>query len=277
MKNILVLFIVLLLLSACDNGSDTVGNFFSIRVVDAADEPVAGLEVRVNNAGFDDDYFMGRLQTTIHFETQEAHHVDLDVYDLFGGHIRTLLAQNLSAGSHAISWNGRDADANPVNIGGTNVFRYELTVIGADSTEIIFQDSKYMCMTLSLGTEGIIDTTGYEGWLAYNNKLAFPHLVYQEELARTNEDGVFIENFFLSDSINIKLVDSLNGEFLVFTKKMNRKANHYNLVWENPLPAEELRETDEDKCDLITLERGVGDDEIPEGYQLDQNYPNPFN
>ena len=60
----------------------------------------------------------------IAFELPAAGHARLDVYDLGGRRIATLLDESLPAGRHAAAWNGRD-DAGAVQPGGVYLFRLE--------------------------------------------------------------------------------------------------------------------------------------------------------
>jgi hypothetical protein len=48
-----------------------------------------------------------RQRTTIHFETSTSAQVTLTVYNVLGQKIATLVDRKLSAGPHAIAWDGR--------------------------------------------------------------------------------------------------------------------------------------------------------------------------
>ncbi len=56
-------------------------------------------------------------KTTVRFELPEAGFVTLGVYDASGRMVRSLLAADMPAGPHALSWNGRDALGRPVASG----------------------------------------------------------------------------------------------------------------------------------------------------------------
>lgn len=61
--------------------------------------------------------------TTIRFGIPEASNVRVDVYDLLGQHVATLLSTRLNAGLHSVIWNGKDASGKAVASG---VYLYRL-------------------------------------------------------------------------------------------------------------------------------------------------------
>ena len=56
-------------------------------------------------------------KTSISFDLAAAGHVRLEVYDLRGALVRTLLGADLAAGRHEIPWDGRDAAGRAVSSG----------------------------------------------------------------------------------------------------------------------------------------------------------------
>ena len=75
--------------------------------------------------------------TTIRFGLPEPSNVRLDVYDMTGKHIATLVSKRLSAGIHSVTWNGKDESGKAVASG---VYLYRLET---DK----FIDSKRMVLT----------------------------------------------------------------------------------------------------------------------------------
>ena len=61
--------------------------------------------------------------TTIRFELPQLVDVRLDVYDLLGQKVRTLVAGERSAGGHEAVWDGRDGSGQLV---GNGVYFYRL-------------------------------------------------------------------------------------------------------------------------------------------------------
>jgi hypothetical protein len=56
-------------------------------------------------------------ETTINFSLKEAGHVNLEVYNIKGQRVTTLVNEEMSAGHHNVVWNGRDERGNQVSSG----------------------------------------------------------------------------------------------------------------------------------------------------------------
>jgi len=65
--------------------------------------------------------------TTIAYDVAKRSHVTLRVYDVSGALVRTLLDENVDAGSHLVEWNGRNDQGGPASSG---VYFYRLTAPG---------------------------------------------------------------------------------------------------------------------------------------------------
>jgi hypothetical protein len=65
--------------------------------------------------------------TTIAFSVPEASHVELDVFDLRGRFVRTLIGEECQAGEQRVSWNGTDHAGRPASSG---VYFYRLRASG---------------------------------------------------------------------------------------------------------------------------------------------------
>jgi len=55
--------------------------------------------------------------TTISFALPSSSHVEVQVLDILGRHITTLISETMSAGQHSIVWHGNDAQGQPVSAG----------------------------------------------------------------------------------------------------------------------------------------------------------------
>lgn len=69
--------------------------------------------------------------TTISFTVPDAHQVELEVFDLLGRRVQSLVAGSLPAGSHSVVWDGSDQEGGRV---ATGVYLYRLRVQGIEYT-----------------------------------------------------------------------------------------------------------------------------------------------
>ncbi|MBP7563758.1 MAG: T9SS type A sorting domain-containing protein, partial [Candidatus Cloacimonetes bacterium] len=59
----------------------------------------------------------GNPSTTIRFSSNEAQKVSVDIYNVKGQKVKTLVNQNLSQGTHGFVWTGEDDNAHSVSTG----------------------------------------------------------------------------------------------------------------------------------------------------------------
>lgn len=295
-KGLILLSIMIIIFCGCEKitESDPSGELLSIKVVDTNGEPVSGLKVGTMNAIFNDTAFWGgengRPYTTILFSIETESNVQIDVYNLFDEKIRTLSSEENLIGNHQIGWDGKDDNNVSVIAGGTNVFRYELTITHPETNDVIFQESKFMCLAaLTNIFNASIGTTDSNGDFSYDNKLAFPNLFNLGEQAHTSEFGQIMTPFTFNDSIVIALYNPETEEYLDYTRLMESSdSNHYELIWSDPesLSNRErsdkynaLSEFNSNKSTTATLKkecfRNISN--RPTENELGQNYPNPFN
>jgi len=90
--------------------------------VDEEDDPTADLPQQTRLVGNYPNPFNPR--TEIHFELDREQPVRLQVFDLRGRQVRTLVAGTLPAGPHCATWNGRDDRGRALASG---VYLYRLT------------------------------------------------------------------------------------------------------------------------------------------------------
>jgi hypothetical protein len=75
------------------------------------------------------------LETTIRFRLIRSGHVRLNVYNILGQKVRTLINTQLDVGHHAVSWDGRD-DSGDIAASGVYFYRIE-TAQGIKSRKMI--------------------------------------------------------------------------------------------------------------------------------------------
>ena len=74
--------------------------------------------------------FRGR--STIHFSIPRSGRVDLDVYNILGQRVKTLVSGELSAGRHSVTWAGDDDRGGKVASG---VYLYRLSAGGQSAVK----------------------------------------------------------------------------------------------------------------------------------------------
>ena len=70
--------------------------------------------------------------TTINYQLQKAGHVSLNVYNITGQVVRTLVAEVQNVGSYSVVWNGRDDDGKSVS---TGLYFYRLSLSGINDVK----------------------------------------------------------------------------------------------------------------------------------------------
>lgn len=64
-------------------------------------------------------------KTTIHFSMLKAGEVRIEVYNLMGQKIRTLVSEKRAAGNHFVSWDGKNDFGQPI---GSGIYLYKMTI-----------------------------------------------------------------------------------------------------------------------------------------------------
>lgn len=99
-----------------------------------------GSHAKGDGTGVQRDYFLGQCYpnpfnaaTTIEFSIRERSHVTLQIYNIAGQRVRTLVDEDRAPGVHAdVTWDGRDNDGRPVASG---IYFYRLTAQGFTQTK----------------------------------------------------------------------------------------------------------------------------------------------
>jgi hypothetical protein len=71
-------------------------------------------------------------ETTINFSMSEAGMVNIEIYNIKGQRVKTLVSEDMDAGNHSLVWNGRDNNNNPVSSG---VYFYKMVTGKYTSTK----------------------------------------------------------------------------------------------------------------------------------------------
>jgi len=200
-----------------------------VRVVDTAGLPVSGLNLgSINHSYITPLSKMGidpQAEVPISFDLPTAVDVLLEIYDYYGNHIRTLLDQRMSAGSHTVTWDGRDDEVNELVSG---YYRYHL-IAGA------FEEGHWMILERGPDPEQtIIGQTNDQGVFVTADTLFFPCLLgAPPEITATDEFGNPIGYFHYADTVTLTLSDpDLPGQFLYFEEPLEPAFNNLELIWD---------------------------------------------
>jgi flagellar hook assembly protein FlgD len=74
-------------------------------------------------------------RSTIPFSLPQSSEVTLRILNLTGRSVKTLVAEGMDAGNHAVSWDGRDAYGQGVPSG---LYLYQLEALGVEATRKLF-------------------------------------------------------------------------------------------------------------------------------------------
>lgn len=70
-------------------------------------------------------------ETTVSFSIKQDSKVSIDIYNILGQKVKTLVSENLRAGNHAYKWNGKDDNGNSVSSG---IYFYRMNAGSFSST-----------------------------------------------------------------------------------------------------------------------------------------------
>jgi len=241
----------------------------TINVVDTTGNPVEGLRVLLlNDTPYMQDGFMGsKAVTVMRFDVPQEAKVRFTIEDVEGREIRTLLNDELVAGSHAVVWNGLDS-AGVHQHSGRYTAHMVATQLGTGTW--MFEDRTDMLLAILDADRDPAGYTDAQGRLVLTDKTRFPHLYDLPDMTATDENGQPMGKITLTPLMRISIGDE-SGRLGMHFKKEIIEGTVLNLVWAPtlPEPAPEIGFTPA----LID----TTNPELQAGFKLYPVSPNPFN
>jgi len=211
------------------------------------------------------------------FDLPQDSYCEIDAFNIEGIKVRELIASSLPAGSHELSWDGRDS--NGVVMGG--IYEIRMKVRANQDGDILYSHSVWGDLYLGPDTEQTgIGYTDAEGVLEYENRLIFPGIYEQPLLVHTTDSPDSLETFTCIDTIFVAAIDTSTHQSVEIKVPIINGENEFHLVF---VPDQE-RLMEASKRDPIMLPKSESvhilsqvAQELPDAYKLYYPYPNPFN
>jgi len=233
----LLLPFILLLFIRC---SDTTGlneDNFSIKLIvkDLDGDPIEDLDIGFSNKiqYITSEY---RIGTNIYYSLHQDCFLSLKIYDFSDNLIKTLIyseqLHTIINEPESVTWNGTDNFGNEVTSTGSAIYKVILKAYDLEANEILFEDLKYICHDRVFSDqECYLGVTDENGEFATDNKQIFLNFFDPPIMDSYDEDGTYLGEFTLSDTIEILLHDQINGLIDVQEKVINEGENTFELIW----------------------------------------------
>ena len=267
----LLLVMPLLAIPACSDDDPAGPAVFkvTVRVLDAAGEPVAGLQLTMlsDNDFLQDDFpdkMGGKAAVAIRWTQPQEGRTRLIIEDIEGEPVATLVDGMMSVGTHAVQWAGRNTEGIHQPSG-----RYTAHITQWDDQGLISQEkTRDMLMATFSASVG---TTDENGQLVLNDRRLFPHLYERPAMAATNENGEIMGSLILTEDMIFRLMDDPQTATVTSRVQIPSGGGIVDMVWDpqvataSPAPGTGFGPT-------------RGDVDVPPiEFELAHPYPNPFN
>ena len=259
------------LLTGCSDDDDatTPENFrFTLTVVDTSGDPVPDVNLIIlPDLPYYQDGKTGGSRAAVHipFETEDIYDVDLVIEDLEGAAVMTWSEENVSAGSHAWIWNGRDDGDDPVHSG---VYFARIVLRDTSSAEVVFDQREGMLMARMDFDDETMGTTGDNGQIVLTDPRFFPHELAAEDQIARDENGDALGAIEFNGQMRFYL--GRTGEGSLYHVRQVQGLRNLELVWD---PSGKSRAIEAS----VPVNRPHQDRVPPLVNRLRPPNPNPFN
>jgi hypothetical protein len=237
-----ILLLTCLLLPACggDDGSPNVATKVIVEVVDAAGEPMPGMEIALYNYSA---YLQDGIKAVCHvIWTQPlTTRVRVSILDIEGDLVRVLTDEEHYAGSHQVLWNGQDAEGVHRYSG-----RYTVQLEGFDrETGLEIEHTESLDVWMAIGSfrdNQSLGTTGDGGRIVLKDRRLFPHLYDRPAIHGFDETGEYVDDIVLDETMVFLVRDPASGITMRTKSQVRHARDTVTLVWGAALPAPDDRE-----------------------------------
>jgi hypothetical protein len=166
--------------------------------------------------------------TIFRFATPEICAARLQLVDLEGSVMRTILDGPLPPGEHSVFWDGSPQS------GASRIYQARFDVWTPARDTLLFQDS--ICVaryfpdpSLSMGQLGFTDE---QGVITLDDRLFFPGTYAHNPIEAIDVEGSARGFFTFSDTLVITVTDTLSNAQQIYERVMTPLANDFTVIWQ---------------------------------------------
>ncbi|MBI9030812.1 hypothetical protein JEZ13_02240 [bacterium] len=281
MKKSLVLILVIvfaLVIGSCDKSSSPSSKepfSLKIKLVNSNNEPLPSYITTIYplNEGLVSKLTLGRPEVTLNFTVPKADSVKVEIKDYFGNDIRTLLDEDLQAGSHCLVYVPEFMTPDGI---------YEAIYTYHDDEGLEKSVSCYLYKFSEYNLDLAKYITNELGEINETNKLSFPFLYFNDEFECRDEMGSNVGNLTFTSPTLVKMSNN-EGVTKTATFNITNGKNDIELNWDemtivDESPSNEIVDINNTESIEDKMSRTKGNDGgFPPMDPRILAYPNPFN
>lgn len=238
----------------------------ALRVVDSDGEPLPDMRVNVANSILVDGVRGAAVNSALHvpLDLEEQSRVRMNVEDLHGTRVASLVDDVLPGGSNVVLWSGLDDSGNTVPAGRYTIRVY---VFDIETSARVLLDEAEVFLDRD-GDSHVVGTTGADGRLVLTDETLFPGLFLLGEMDAVDEQGEVVGVLQVLAGASFWAWPATGGPAVWTESTLFYGSNSVELVYEpgkSAMPA------------AAALPAAVSGAETPEQETaLGIPYPNPF-
>jgi hypothetical protein len=257
-----------------------------LAVVDAAGDPVPGLEVGLANRPSADLQIDpqgatagGRAAVVMGMTLPQSVRVVLTIHDVEGRQVRELVDAALPAGQHQVVWDGRDGPPDTGEHLPSGDYTARLVCYETEGGAEVYSAEQRMAMVAFETRTHSFGTTDAAGRLTITGTTIFPCFYDLPDQMQRDETGEDRGLFNWLEEILVYLRDPATGDEMLYARPIRRGFNSITIVWD-PLLAGVDRSGGGLRngiAAVVPVEIGRQPPIDPVEFALGGPFPNPFN